>query len=58
MFMSSIGNIMGTPYEVDHDVIPAACFTQPEIAMTFYFYHLPTDDQGTKLESVSAVTLV
>ncbi len=34
--ISAIENICGRDHEVDHDAIPAACFTHPEIAMVGY----------------------
>jgi len=38
--ISAIENIVGREHEVDHDAIPAACFTHPEIAMVG-----PTEEQ-------------
>jgi len=38
--ISAIENIAGRPHEVNHDSIPAACFTHPEIAMVG-----PTEEQ-------------
>ena len=31
--ISAVENIVGRPHEVDHNAIPAACFTHPEISM-------------------------
>lgn len=39
--ISAIENIAGREHEVDHDAIPAACFTHPEIAMVG-----PTEEQA------------
>lgn len=30
--MSAVENIKGRPHEVDHNTVPAACFTHPEVA--------------------------
>lgn len=38
--ISAIENIVGRAHEVNHDAIPAACFTHPEIAMVG-----PTEEQ-------------
>merc|ERR1719195_1510885 len=38
--ISAIENIVGRDHVVDHDAIPAACFTHPEIAMVG-----PTEEQ-------------
>jgi dihydrolipoamide dehydrogenase len=38
--ISAIENIVGRSHEVDHDAIPAACFTHPEISMVG-----PTEEQ-------------
>lgn len=38
--ISAIENIVGREHEVNHDAIPAACFTHPEIAMVG-----PTEEQ-------------
>jgi dihydrolipoamide dehydrogenase len=39
--ISAIENIVGREHAVDHDAIPAACFTHPEIAMVG-----PTEEQA------------
>ena len=39
--ISAIENIVGRTHEVDHNAIPAACFTHPEIAMVG-----PTEEQA------------
>jgi len=31
--ISAVENILGRPHVVNHNAIPAACFTHPEIAM-------------------------
>ena len=42
--ISAIENICGRDHEVNHDAIPAACFTHPEIAMVG-----PTEEQAIEL---------
>lgn len=42
--ISAIENISGRDHEVNHDAIPAACFTHPEIAMVG-----PTEEQAIEL---------
>lgn len=42
--ISAIENICGRTHEVNHDAIPAACFTHPEIAMVG-----PTEEQAVIL---------
>lgn len=39
--ISAVENICGRPHVVDHDAVPAACFTHPEIAMVG-----PTEEQA------------
>merc|ERR1719232_2255743 len=39
--ISAVENICGRRHEVNHDAIPAACFTHPEIAMVG-----PTEEQA------------
>ena len=31
--ISAVDNISGTPHVVDHDAVPVACFTHPDISM-------------------------
>merc|ERR1712232_1483534 len=38
--ISAVENIMGREHVVDHDAVPAACFTHPEISMVG-----PTEEQ-------------
>lgn len=42
--ISAVENIVGRPHEVDHNAIPAACFTHPEISMVG-----PTEEQCIEL---------
>jgi len=42
--ISAVENIVGRTHVVNHDAIPAACFTHPEIAMVG-----PTEEQAKKL---------
>ncbi len=39
--ISAVENICGNPHELNHDAIPAACFTHPEVAMVG-----PTEEQA------------
>ena len=42
--ISAIENIAGRPHEVDHNAVPAACFTHPEISMVG-----PTEEQAKEM---------
>ncbi|KAJ8901567.1 hypothetical protein NDN08_003776 [Rhodosorus marinus] len=42
--VSAVENITGNPHVVNHDAVPAACFTHPEIAMVG-----PTEPQAKEL---------
>jgi dihydrolipoamide dehydrogenase len=42
--VSAVENIIGNPHVVDHDTVPAACFTHPEVA----FVGL-NEDQGASV---------
>merc|ERR1712127_1130229 len=50
--ISAIENICGRTHEVNHDAIPAACFTHPEIAMVG-----PTEEQAVELAEKEGWTL-
>jgi len=50
--ISAIENIVGRPHVVDHDAIPAACFTHPEIAMVG-----PTEEQCIEKAQAEGWTL-
>jgi dihydrolipoamide dehydrogenase len=50
--ISAIENICGRDHEVDHDAIPAACFTHPEIAMVG-----PTEEQAIERAEKEGWTL-
>jgi dihydrolipoamide dehydrogenase len=50
--ISAIENIVGRTHTVNHDAIPAACFTHPEIAMVG-----PTEEQCVELASKQGWTL-
>lgn len=50
--ISAIENIVGRPHVVDHNAIPAACFTHPEIAMVG-----PTEEQCRELAEKEGWTL-
>jgi dihydrolipoamide dehydrogenase len=50
--ISAIENIIGREHEVNHDAIPAACFTHPEIAMVG-----PTEEQAVELAEKEGWTL-
>ena len=44
--ISAIENIVGRPHVVNHDAVPAACFTHPEISMVG-----PTEEQSSIISS-------
>ena len=50
--ISAIENIVGREHVVDHDAIPAACFTHPEISMVG-----PTEEQCQELAEKEGWTL-
>jgi len=50
--ISAIENIAGREHAVNHDAIPAACFTHPEISMVG-----PTEEQATKMAEEEGWTL-
>jgi len=50
--ISAIENIVGREHVVDHDAIPAACFTHPEIAMVG-----PTEEQAIEKAEKEGWTL-
>jgi len=50
--ISAIENICGREHEVNHDAIPAACFTHPEIAMVG-----PTEEQARERAEKEGWTL-
>ncbi|KAL3763621.1 hypothetical protein ACHAW5_001043 [Stephanodiscus triporus] len=50
--ISAIENICGRTHEVNHDAIPAACFTHPEIAMVG-----PTEEQAIERAAKEGWTL-
>ena len=50
--ISAIENIVGREHVVDHDAIPAACFTHPEISMVG-----PTEEQCKELAEKEGWTL-
>jgi len=50
--ISAIENIVGREHVVNHDAIPAACFTHPEIAMVG-----PTEEQAIKMAEEQGWTL-
>jgi dihydrolipoamide dehydrogenase len=50
--ISAIENICGREHEVNHDAIPAACFTHPEIAMVG-----PTEEQAIERAAKEGWTL-
>lgn len=50
--ISAIENICGREHEVNHDAIPAACFTHPEIAMVG-----PTEEQAIEKAEKEGWTL-
>lgn len=50
--ISAIENICGRTHEVNHDAIPAACFTHPEIAMVG-----PTEEQAIEQAEKEGWTL-
>jgi len=50
--ISAIENIVGRDHAVDHDAIPAACFTHPEIAMVG-----PTEEQAIERAEKEGWTL-
>lgn len=50
--ISAIENIVGREHVVDHDAIPAACFTHPEISMVG-----PTEEQAIALAEKEGWTL-
>jgi len=50
--ISAIENIMGRSHVVNHDAIPAACFTHPEIAMVG-----PTEEQAKERAEKEGWTL-
>lgn len=50
--ISAIENIVGREHAVDHDAIPAACFTHPEIAMVG-----PTEEQARERAEKEGWTL-
>ena len=50
--ISAVENICGRAHEVDHDAIPAACFTHPEIAMVG-----PTEEQAVARAAEEGWTL-
>jgi len=50
--ISAVENICSRPHEVNHDAIPAACFTHPEIAMVG-----PTEEQARERAEKEGWTL-
>lgn len=50
--ISAIENICGRDHEVDHNAIPAACFTHPEISMVG-----PTEEQAIEMAEKEGWTL-
>ncbi|EKX37705.1 hypothetical protein GUITHDRAFT_158568 [Guillardia theta CCMP2712] len=50
--ISAVENICGHPHAVDHNAIPAACFTHPEIAMVGL-----TEEQAKKKAEAEGFTL-
>ena len=50
--ISAIENIVGRTHVVNHDAVPAACFTHPEIAMVG-----PTEEQAVKMAEEQGWTL-
>merc|ERR1711937_26993 len=50
--ISAIENICGRSHEVDHNAIPAACFTHPEISMVG-----PTEEQALEMAEKEGWTL-
>jgi len=50
--ISAIENICGRAHEVDHNAIPAACFTHPEISMVG-----PTEEQAIEMAEKEGWTL-
>merc|ERR1712048_710730 len=50
--ISAIENICGRDHEVDHNAIPAACFTHPEISMVG-----PTEEQALEMAEKEGWTL-
>mmetsp|Transcript_56891 Transcript_56891/g.66497 ORF Transcript_56891/g.66497 Transcript_56891/m.66497 type:complete len:523 (-) Transcript_56891:165-1733(-) len=50
--ISAVENIVGRDHVVNHDAIPAACFTHPEIAMVG-----PTEEQAIELAAKEGWTL-
>ena len=46
--ISAVENMCGENHVLNHDAIPAACFTHPEIAMVG-----PTEEQAIKQQSSS-----
>ena len=50
--ISAIENICGRAHEVDHNAIPAACFTHPEISMVG-----PTEEQAVEMAEKEGWTL-
>ncbi|KAL7532984.1 hypothetical protein ACHAWF_008595 [Thalassiosira exigua] len=50
--ISAVENICDRPHEVNHDAIPAACFTHPEIAMVG-----PTEEQAIERAAKEGWTL-
>mmetsp|Transcript_46865 Transcript_46865/g.99536 ORF Transcript_46865/g.99536 Transcript_46865/m.99536 type:complete len:531 (+) Transcript_46865:129-1721(+) len=50
--ISAVENICGRSHEVNHDAIPAACFTHPEIAMVG-----PTEEQAVEKAAAEGWTL-
>jgi len=50
--ISAIENIVGREHQVNHDAIPAACFTHPEIAMVG-----PTEEQAIERAAKEGWTL-
>jgi len=50
--ISAIENICGREHEVDHNAIPAACFTHPEISMVG-----PTEEQAVEMAEKEGWTL-
>merc|ERR1711937_136444 len=50
--ISAIENICGREHEVDHNAIPAACFTHPEISMVG-----PTEEQAMEMAEKEGWTL-
>jgi len=50
--ISAVENIVGRPHVVNHDAVPAACFTHPEIAMVG-----PTEEQCIERAKAEGWTL-